>query len=321
LDCCHSGAFAEHTKAGAAAPAVTAETFSASDAGLYVLTAADALQFAWDGAELRSGDQAAAGFSRFTSWLVEGLEKGEAAPDDEQITMDALYRYVYRRARLEGSLATPQRFVQGGVGELVISANPLSGLSQINPGITSALASMDHRMRLGAVAELALHIEEGQPSFSHAARLLLQRHLRIERDYQVRRAITKAVPERPRQAARHTRDVQQIVPHQGTVGQKRRRTNKETQQAEEEKRRAEAAQKAGEENRPLRPELVELTHGFLARVVIPVADDGAEPVSDALLVARTDLATGLKGAVVLGPDIAKMLEKAPRRLPCLGFPL
>src|SRR5215470_5223807 len=54
LDCCHSGAFAEHAKAAALAPAVTGETFSIG-AGLYVLTAADAMQFAWDGAELRAG--------------------------------------------------------------------------------------------------------------------------------------------------------------------------------------------------------------------------------------------------------------------------
>jgi hypothetical protein len=202
LDCCHSGAFAEHAKTGAAAPAVTAETFSASDAGLYVLTAADALQFAWDGAELRSGDQAVNGFSRFTSWLVDGLEKGEAAPDDEQITMDGLYRYLIRRARSEGSAATPQRFVQGGVGDLVISANPLAGSSQIDPAVLSALEADEFRMRLGAVAELALPIEEGNAPQSRAARLLLQRHLQRERDYQVRRAIVRALasPEEPQRA-------------------------------------------------------------------------------------------------------------------------
>src|SRR6516162_7484598 len=84
LDCCHSGAFAEHAKAAAPPPAVTSQTFASGDAGLYVLTAADTLQFAWDGAELRSRDEAAAvGISRFTSWLVDGLEKGEAAPEDE----------------------------------------------------------------------------------------------------------------------------------------------------------------------------------------------------------------------------------------------
>jgi hypothetical protein len=102
--------------------------------------------------------------SQFTSWLVEGLEQGDAAPDDEQITIDALYRYLSRRARAEGSAATPQRFVQGGVGDLVISANPLMGSSQIDPGIMAALHAQEFRTRLGAVAELALLMEESTPS-------------------------------------------------------------------------------------------------------------------------------------------------------------
>lgn len=192
LDCCHSGAFAEHAKAAAPPPAVTSETFSSSDAGLYVLTAADALQFAWDGAELRAGNEAANGFSRFTSWLVDGLKKGEAAPDDEQITMDALYRYLFRRARAEGASSTPQRFVQGGVGDLVISRNPLLGASQIDPATLKALAAEDWRLRLGAVAELTLRLRKGGPA-ARATRLVLERQLQHERDHEVWTAISAAL--------------------------------------------------------------------------------------------------------------------------------
>jgi hypothetical protein len=195
LDCCHSGAFAEHAKAAVPPPAVTPNTFSSGDAGLYVLTAADTLQFAWDGAELRGGDESASGFSQFTSWLVEGLEKGEAAPEDEQITMDALYQYLARRARAEGSPATPQRFVHGGVGDLVISANPLMGASLIDPGIMAGLAAEEYRTRLGAVAELALKMEEVHTLTARSARRLLQHHLERERDYIVRAAITNALRE------------------------------------------------------------------------------------------------------------------------------
>lgn len=195
LDCCHSGAFAEHAKSAAPPPAVTEETFSGSDAGLYVLTAADALQFAWDGAELRAGNDAAGGFSQFTSWLVEGLEKGEAAPDDEQITIDALYRYLFRRARSAGAPSTPQRFVQGGVGDLVISHNPAAGLSQVDPATRAALAGEDWRARLGAVAELAQQLREGVSIAARPARMLLQDQLQRERDYAVRTAITTALHE------------------------------------------------------------------------------------------------------------------------------
>ena len=146
LDCCHSGAFAEHAKAAAPPPAVTGDTFSGADAGLYVLTAADALQFAWDGADLRSGNHDDGGFSQFTSWLVEGLEKGAAAPEDEQITIDALYRYLFRRARSVGAPSTPQRFVQGGVGDLIVARNPLAGAGQIDPATSAALESEDWRV-------------------------------------------------------------------------------------------------------------------------------------------------------------------------------
>lgn len=202
LDCCHSGAFAEHAKAGAAAPAVTAETFAGGESGLYVLTAADALQYAWDGAELRSGDAGAAGasaspVSRFTAWLVAGLAKGEAAPDDDAITMDALYRYLFRRAKAEGAPATPQRFVHGGVGELVISRNPEAGAANVDPATAEALASDDRLRRLGAVTALAHLMRARDTVEARAARFALKRHLQRERDYGVREAILAALDEKP----------------------------------------------------------------------------------------------------------------------------
>jgi hypothetical protein len=251
LDCCHSGAFAGDAKAAAPPPAVTSETFSGGDAGLYVLTAADALQFAWDGAELRGGDEAAGGFSQFTSWLVEGLEKGEAAPDDEQVTMDALYRYLLRRARYEGIAATPQRFVKGGVGDLVISANPLAGASQIDPGIMAALAAEEFRTRLGAVAELTLQMDEGHTVAARAARRLLQRHLQRERDYQVRQAITRALADElghPVGASWQVEGEKQRA-EAARLAEEERQRAEAAQQAEEQRRRAEAAQQAEEQRR------------------------------------------------------------------------
>jgi hypothetical protein len=247
LDCCHSGAFAEHPKSAGVAPAVTPNTFSSGDAGLYVLTAADTLQFAWDGEELRDGDDAAGGHSLFTSWLVEGLEKGEAAPDDEQITMDALYGYLFRRARSAGA-ATPQRFVQGGVADLVISSNPLMGSSQIDPGILAALGAEEFRTRLGAVAELSLQMEEGYTVAARAARLILQRHLQYERDFQVRRAITRALDQEANRPSRAARQVEE----ENRQAEAARHKEEEKQRAEvvrvpEERQRADAARQAEEE--------------------------------------------------------------------------
>jgi hypothetical protein len=196
LDCCHSGAFAEGGKAGSAPPAITAETFSSGDGGgVYILTAADTLQFAWDGGELRFGDTGTQ-LSRFTSWLVDGLQTGEAAPDDERITMDALYQYLTRRARSEGAPSTPQRFVQGGAGDLVISANPLASSSRIDPGTVADLKASEYRRRLGAVSALTFLMAESDVVVARAACLLLQRHLPDERDFQVRQAISTALTER-----------------------------------------------------------------------------------------------------------------------------
>jgi len=248
LDCCHSGAFAEHAKAATPPPAVTSETFAGGDAGLYVLAAADALQFAWDGAELRTGDEAVSGFSQFTSWLVEGLEKGEVAPDDEQITMDALYRYLVRRARGAGAPSSPQRFVQGGVGDVVISRNPFAGTARLDPGIMAALAAGEYLTRLGAVTELVLKMNEGHTAVARAARLVLQRHLLHERDFAVRSAITMALDQEARSDTAHAAAVEQ-----GTGAtrpqQQGSRGGEAARQVEEKKRRAEAAKQAQDENR------------------------------------------------------------------------
>jgi hypothetical protein len=58
-----------------------------------VLTAADALQFAWDGAELRTGDEEAGGFSQFTRGWSKAWKRAK------------LHRMT-NRSRLMRSIAT-----------------------------------------------------------------------------------------------------------------------------------------------------------------------------------------------------------------------
>ncbi len=271
LDCCHSGAFAEHAKSAVPPLAVTEATFSSRDAGVYVLTATDAQQFAWDGGELRAGDQNAIGFSQFTSWLVDGLEKGEAAPDDEQITMDALYSYLSRRARSESAASSPQRFVQGSVGEVVLSNNPLAGSARFDPEIASALVSADYRLRLGAVAALELLTDGEHAVTARHARLLLQRHLQLERDYQVRAAIAKVLATELKQRSAAARLTEEEKPPAEAA-----------RLSEEEKPRAETAPPGEEENWRTAPAPLQLAgtgpraiQGHLGLGV----SEGAEPVS------------------------------------------
>jgi hypothetical protein len=188
LDCCHSGVFAEGAK-GAEAPAMTDNTFGdgSGSEGQYVLTATDALQYAYDGAgELR---EAAPGptLSRFTRWLVDGLGKGEASPFDEQITLDALYQYLCRRAKTEQVGMTPQRFVKRGSGEMVIAKNPLGKQLALPDDLVAKLDDADWRVRKAAVAELGKLAK--QPNMAPLVKKALVDRVSIDRDVDVREAM------------------------------------------------------------------------------------------------------------------------------------
>src|SRR5205807_2116980 len=105
--------------------------------------------------------------------------------------------------------------------------------------------------RLGGVARLALQMEEGRANAARAARLILQRHLQRERDYQVRRAITNALAEelqQPAEAGHSAREEKQRAEAVREAAEEKRRAEA-ARQAEEEKRRAEAARQAAEEKR------------------------------------------------------------------------
>src|SRR5438034_2597627 len=119
--------------------------------------------------------------------------------------MDALHRYLQRRARSEGAASSPQRFVHGSVEDLAISRNPLAGSSRLDPDSVAALADENWRTRLGAVTELTQQMRDGDIIAARVARLALQRHLRNsqrpERDYRVREAITNALAEEEKRRA------------------------------------------------------------------------------------------------------------------------
>ena len=190
LDCCHSGAFAPGAK-GSGALAVTDDTFGAGSTGRYVLTASDAQQFAWDGDRLADGDAATRTLSQFTAWLVDGLGRGEAAPDEPDITMDALFRYICRRAKAAGSLATPQRFVDRGSDAFVIGRNPAAAGAASVQALAGDLGALDWATRLTAAETLARLARS--PATREAARDALAERLGEERDFKVRAVLLKAL--------------------------------------------------------------------------------------------------------------------------------
>jgi len=187
LDCCHSGVFAEGAKGDAAT--VTDETFGSGDGaeGQYVLTASNALQYAYDGTGALKEGAPGPVLSRFTSWLVDGIEKGEASPFDEQITLDSLYQYLCRRARTEGNGMTPQRFVKRGSGELVIAKNPSAKALAVPDELLAKLDSTDWKARKAAVEELGKVAR--QPRMGPIAKKAVLDRVSDERDVDVREAM------------------------------------------------------------------------------------------------------------------------------------
>ncbi len=188
LDCCHSGVFAEGAK-GAAAPALTDTTFGSGEGseGQYILTATDSLQYAFDGSGKLQPDAGPRPLSRFTSWLVDGIAKGEASPYEDQITLDALYQYLCKRARTEQAGMTPQRFVKRGSGELVIAKNPSAKALALPDDLVGKLDSTEWRVRKDALGELAKVAK--QPRMGPLAKKAVTDRISEERDVDVREAM------------------------------------------------------------------------------------------------------------------------------------
>lgn len=178
LDCCHSGAFG--ARGGAA---VTDDTFGTPE-GQYVLTATDALQFAYDDAgTLRQGADEPH-LSRFTSWLVDGL-KGAAAPNDDRITLDALAGYLETRARVEAAGMTPKLFVHDKSGPLVIAKNPSGRPLSLPDGLPARLGADDWQVRRDAVTELTQLAE--QPRLRDLVEQAITDRISSEFDVRVRK--------------------------------------------------------------------------------------------------------------------------------------
>ena len=90
LDCCYSGAFGRNARAGLGTPVGIREVYSnvlddVRGAGRMILTATDAIQFAWEGNEVFGVTTN----SIFTNALIQGLREGLADLDGNgAITVD-----------------------------------------------------------------------------------------------------------------------------------------------------------------------------------------------------------------------------------------
>src|SRR5438105_4606406 len=121
LDCCHSGSFAQGSKAMTGESVGTKSAFEGTGYGRVVLTATDATQYAWEGDQVIGTAQN----SVFTLYLLQGLRTGEADTDgDGTITLDELYDYVYDKVVSATPKQTPGKWSYRQQGEIVIAQNP-----------------------------------------------------------------------------------------------------------------------------------------------------------------------------------------------------
>src|SRR5438045_3250879 len=121
LDCCHSGSFAQGSKAMTGESVGTKSAFEGTGYGRVVLTATDATQYAWEGDEVIGEAQN----SVFTRYLLQGLRSGEADTDqDGQITLDEIYDYVYDKVVNVTPKQTPGKWSYKQQGEIVLAQNP-----------------------------------------------------------------------------------------------------------------------------------------------------------------------------------------------------
>ncbi len=174
LDCCYAGAF-ERGMTARAGGGVGIEAQFAGGQGRAVVTASDAMQYAYEGGEL--ADTGELGPSVFTSALVSGLQTGEADRDqDGQVGLDELYEYIYDKVHAVTPNQTPCKWTYGIRGELFIArrSRPVTTPSPLPDDIQGAIESRLASVRLGAVQELELLLHGRHEGLALAARLALQ---------------------------------------------------------------------------------------------------------------------------------------------------
>jgi formylglycine-generating enzyme required for sulfatase activity len=121
--------------------------------GQVVLTASDALQYSFEGDQIKGEGVR----SVFTHTLVRGLETGEADLDgDGHISFEELYEYVYDRVTDEVPQQKPRKWVFDVEGEIIIARNPHPVVrpAALPPELLQAIGSPFAGVREGAVREL-----------------------------------------------------------------------------------------------------------------------------------------------------------------------
>lgn len=121
LDCCFSGAFARGAKGDT--DVALGERLLGQGRGRVVLTASRGTEYSFEGDPTEGRSPPG---SVFTTALVSGITSGKAdADDDGHISVDEAYAYAFDKVREAGGQQTPQRWLYGAEGSIVLARSPV----------------------------------------------------------------------------------------------------------------------------------------------------------------------------------------------------
>jgi len=173
LDSCFSGAFAHGAKGEADLD--LRGRFLGQGRGRVVLTASTATEYSFEGDPT---DAATPAGSVFTAALVQGLRTGAADTDrDGHVSVDDAYAYVFDQVQAAGAAQTPQRWLYGVEGRILLARSPAGPViipAPLPESLRAGLDSPHPNIRIGAVTELGDWLASGDPARVTTARRHLQ---------------------------------------------------------------------------------------------------------------------------------------------------
>ena len=173
LDSCFSGAFAHGAKGDA--DVGLQDRFLGQGRGRVILTSSNAYEYSFEGDPTDAAIQAG---SVFTSALVRGLRTGAADIDhDGLVSIDDTYAYVFDQVQAAGAAQTPQRWLYGAEGKILLARNPAGPRIIPTPlpdSLRAGLESPYKSIRISGVTELGEWLTSGDPARAATARHHLQ---------------------------------------------------------------------------------------------------------------------------------------------------
>ncbi len=192
LDCCHSGAFMQGAKTAMGSSVDTQAAFGGSGYGWGILTASNAIEYAWEDSTL----PVEARTSIFTHFLVQGLESGAADLNrNGEVSLQELYDYIHEQVLTSGHTKQTPLMWQKAEGQIIIAQNPhpVGDKGVALPGeLQQAIDSSLAWMRAGAVTELEMLLRSSNAGLARTAREALEK-LREDDSLRVSKAAAAAL--------------------------------------------------------------------------------------------------------------------------------